>query len=701
MLDEPHVFASTVAENVRLARPEATDAEVEAALRSARLGDWLDALPDGLDTRLGDGAAAVSGGERTRLGLARAVLADTPVLVLDEPTAHLDGATARRGRRGRAGPGSPDGPVDHPRPRGARRRRRGPRPGRRPGRQRRPPEPEPGDRMTTNHTKPVPVRLLRPQDAWVDLSTTAARVMTMAQHEDVDAALVLARRALLVAESDPDHVDPVDLAGLWYAIAVAEHVRADTGAQIEAAEHCLAAATAAGSLGWEANALSIRAVAHVRRGAIEAALLDLARSEVALDDCADAGQQNWAHTGLGMAYSLLRLYELSRPHFERALELDASPLPIAHSKVVDLLNLAECHLRWADELERAVPYDGSDDDVELHRSVGHAYAVRAEAEARVASPDALLASTRALELASRPRSEAASSVAELRAELDSSHHLTHLGDRATLGAALARALWRSGQRDEAMQEAARAAEIGDAASDWQVAASVRWLQVEMQAEAGIPGAEAGREYARLLCRVLWEQRLSTLQGANAALDLERLRHTALAAERAAHEDPLTGVGNRRALDLALGELTVRHAAPDLGPRTSLLVVDVDRFKAVNDTHGHVIGDAVLRAVADALRSVARTEDVVARLGGDEFVVLAHGTDEVSGRRLADRVGRAIGEVEVPTPSGPLRLAASVGVATTGQHVDADGLLSAADAAMYGAKERSRRRPLEDSDLHRA
>jgi ATP-binding cassette subfamily C protein CydCD len=92
--DDPHVFASTVLENVRLARPNATAPEVERALRSVHLGPWLDGLPEGLDTLLGDGHAHVSGGERARVGMARAVLADLPVLVLDEPTAHLDAGTA-------------------------------------------------------------------------------------------------------------------------------------------------------------------------------------------------------------------------------------------------------------------------------------------------------------------------------------------------------------------------------------------------------------------------------------------------------------------------------------------------------------------------------------------------------------------------------------------------------------------------------
>jgi ATP-binding cassette, subfamily C, bacterial CydCD len=92
--DDPHVFSSTVYENIRLARPDASAAEVAHALRAVHLGRWLDGLPEGLSTVLGEGSIHVSGGERARLGMARAVLADLPVLVLDEPTAHLDTATA-------------------------------------------------------------------------------------------------------------------------------------------------------------------------------------------------------------------------------------------------------------------------------------------------------------------------------------------------------------------------------------------------------------------------------------------------------------------------------------------------------------------------------------------------------------------------------------------------------------------------------
>ncbi|PXY22333.1 thiol reductant ABC exporter subunit CydD [Prauserella muralis] len=89
-----HLFDSTLRENLRLAAPHSTDAELVAALRAAQLGGWFAALPHGLDTALGAHGTPVSGGERQRLGVARTILADRPVLLLDEPTAHLDAATA-------------------------------------------------------------------------------------------------------------------------------------------------------------------------------------------------------------------------------------------------------------------------------------------------------------------------------------------------------------------------------------------------------------------------------------------------------------------------------------------------------------------------------------------------------------------------------------------------------------------------------
>ena len=91
---DPHVFDTTIRENLTFARPGATDAELGAALAKARLRDWVASLPAGLDTRVGERGSALSGGQRQRLALARVFLADPAVLVLDEPTAHLDVETA-------------------------------------------------------------------------------------------------------------------------------------------------------------------------------------------------------------------------------------------------------------------------------------------------------------------------------------------------------------------------------------------------------------------------------------------------------------------------------------------------------------------------------------------------------------------------------------------------------------------------------
>jgi diguanylate cyclase (GGDEF)-like protein len=517
------------------------------------------------------------------------------------------------------------------------------------------------------------------ETATVVLSDSTAQVMSLAQQGRVDDALRLAHELLGSGDSAPE----TEQAALWYTIAVAHHVENDFAGQVAASDRCLTLGRLAGSPGWVSNGLSMRAMALVRQETIDAALTDLARAEVELDECHDDALASWAHTGLGYCYLELRLYELAQPHLEAAIRLDASPMPLIEARVIDLMNLAELHVRWADELERADPYESADREADERRALANELAAAAVAEGERVGATSLLEACRAVELSSRPRDAEVSPVPELRAAYASPDHADYQGGRAAVGSALARALWRSGERDEALRVAREAADASDQAGDWQVGASARWLLVEMETVAGIPGAASGRDYARLLSRVLWRQRLSTLVGAQAALDVERLQHDKDAAQREALEDPLTGVGNRRALDDALRQAQLADAAE--GHPTSLLVLDLDAFKSINDRYGHPVGDVVLREAAGAIRQAARADDLVARLGGDEFVVLARGTDEEAGTRLAERVTHAVSHIEVSLPDGPLRLGASVGVRTTGGDLDLAGLLEAADAAMYDVK----------------
>ncbi|HEY8079033.1 MAG TPA: GGDEF domain-containing protein, partial [Labilithrix sp.] len=172
-----------------------------------------------------------------------------------------------------------------------------------------------------------------------------------------------------------------------------------------------------------------------------------------------------------------------------------------------------------------------------------------------------------------------------------------------------------------------------------------------------------------------------------------LRMAALVAEarRLASTDTLTGLLNRRAF---IERLEKARAASDqkLFPM-SVLLLDVDHFKKVNDTLGHDAGDAVLQGVARTLSGIARKSDFVARWGGEEFVVALTQTAEAGARVAAERVRRAIQDAKYMLPSGETHKAtASVGLAgAENAEWQLEELLGRADKAMYAAKHRGRNR----------
>ena len=170
----------------------------------------------------------------------------------------------------------------------------------------------------------------------------------------------------------------------------------------------------------------------------------------------------------------------------------------------------------------------------------------------------------------------------------------------------------------------------------------------------------------------------------------RQRRVSQLLEMQAHTDALTGIANRRRFfEVAEAELarTRRYDKP-----LSLLMLDIDRFKEVNDTHGHRAGDRVLQQLARTCLEVLRTVDVAGRVGGEEFAILLPETALDGAVEVAERLREAVAKAGVAREEGvPLRVTVSIGVATTAGSANLDTLMSQADDALYDAKHRGRNR----------
>jgi diguanylate cyclase (GGDEF)-like protein len=165
-----------------------------------------------------------------------------------------------------------------------------------------------------------------------------------------------------------------------------------------------------------------------------------------------------------------------------------------------------------------------------------------------------------------------------------------------------------------------------------------------------------------------------------------LMHQQLAA--AARTDPKTGLLNATAWQREADAAVAR--ARSSGAPLALLLVDVDHFKRVNDSHGHLIGDDVLRALATELRQQVRESDVVGRFGGEEFTVLLPRTDADGACRIAERLRSSAGLLSVAAAEASISVTVSIGVAVLGEHgSDLFELLAAADLALYRAKDDGR------------
>jgi two-component system cell cycle response regulator len=177
------------------------------------------------------------------------------------------------------------------------------------------------------------------------------------------------------------------------------------------------------------------------------------------------------------------------------------------------------------------------------------------------------------------------------------------------------------------------------------------------------------------------------------LQQELLRTREALREQATH-DGLTGLLNRVTILDKLDDELARSARN--GSSVSLLMVDLDRFKLINDTQGHLTGDAVLREAASRLRAASRRYDAVGRYGGEEFLIVLPECEMMAARVQAERLREAIAGTPFRADSRPLKVTASIGLACS-SHCAPESLIREADDALYQAKAQGRDRVVAHSN----
>ena len=209
-----------------------------------------------------------------------------------------------------------------------------------------------------------------------------------------------------------------------------------------------------------------------------------------------------------------------------------------------------------------------------------------------------------------------------------------------------------------------------------------WLEIHPSGLASLP-----RESVEALCALLDVAWHATIQGRQYRREAATLRQAARRLRDLANQDALTGLANRRAIEERLAaewDRATRYERP-----LALLIGDLDDLKAVNDRHGHAVGDALLQQVATVMRVNLRVGDLAGRLGGDEFVVICPETDHEAAALVANKLNEALGEATIDTTEGKLGLRMSIGWAVAADAAGHAELMQLADEALYTVKAQHR------------
>jgi diguanylate cyclase len=219
------------------------------------------------------------------------------------------------------------------------------------------------------------------------------------------------------------------------------------------------------------------------------------------------------------------------------------------------------------------------------------------------------------------------------------------------------------------------------------------LEAGASSLAGLPDSASGIAELIAITRTMAERAAQAERRLQqTGNEIEALRGRLAEASRTANVDALTGLPNRRALDIRLREAF--NAARDAATSFALAICDIDHFKKVNDTHGHLVGDEVIKAVAASLSKVGAGNLFVARYGGEEFVTIFEGVEPAEAAAQLDAIRKELAarQFSIRATGEVLRdISFSGGVCGIRSRKDGSAMLKAADKALYKAKEEGRNR----------
>ena len=514
----------------------------------------------------------------------------------------------------------------------------------------------------------------------------------------LDVAAALAQSALTVFQAGCAGPKPAapdcDYRATWSALMLLERRAASTGVAVTAAAHAqtgLALAEAAGDVSRQARNLGALALYAQERGEHDAAVWSLAQARRLVGQSDDPTQQALLGNVQAHLAALQGDMKGSLQALEEALSLAASAnAPRLQAQM--LTNLADAYVRIgrpADALraaERALPVVLQHNDLRAERVLIANIGVAKISIGRVAEGKQDMA--KVLELWQQT-GETGRQVQTLR---EFGEALAHAGD--------ARGALELYHRERALSAELMRVNRSVALKDLQTRndAEARQRDIELlgRDNALKTAALANRD---LLQRIWWL--LAAVMGLAivlVALLYRRVRETnrLLAANhvqlRAQSErDPLTNLANRRHFQAVMATLGAAN-----GFEGALLLVDIDHFKHVNDTHGHAAGDQVLIEVAKRLNEAVRSDDLVVRWGGEEFLILAPRAAPEQAEQMAARVLSILGSTAIDVGSAALRVTASIGYARFplppyGADVPWEQAINLADMALYTAKNQGRNR----------